>query len=152
MGGEGQVLGGGTYRLLHLFDLEDLDPCCGFGLGFDRVLLALEAQAERMGREEIVTGENTGQPSLAVIPLNIDTELVLPLVHELRENGLTVELELRPRKVGKSLAWADNMGAPHAIIIGPRDLDSGEVALKNLNPGEQVTVENNAAAILSSIN
>ena len=45
MGGEGQVLGGGSYKLLHLFGLPDLDPCCGFGLGFDRVLLALEAQA-----------------------------------------------------------------------------------------------------------
>ena len=41
MGGEGQVLGGGSYKLLHLFGLPDLDPCCGFGLGFDRVLLAL---------------------------------------------------------------------------------------------------------------
>ena len=38
LGGEGQVLGGGSYRLLHLFGLPDLDPCCGFGLGFDRVL------------------------------------------------------------------------------------------------------------------
>ena len=45
LGGEGQVLGGGSYKLLHLFGLEDLDPSCGFGLGFDRVLLALEAQA-----------------------------------------------------------------------------------------------------------
>ena len=37
LGGEGQVLGGGSYKLLHLFGLEDLDPSCGFGLGFDRV-------------------------------------------------------------------------------------------------------------------
>ncbi len=43
LGGEGEVLGGGSYKLLHLFGLEDLDPSCGFGLGFDRVLLALEA-------------------------------------------------------------------------------------------------------------
>ena len=26
MGGEGQVLGGGSYKLLHLFGLHDLDP------------------------------------------------------------------------------------------------------------------------------
>ena len=58
MGGEGQVLGGGSYKLLHLFGLPDLDPCCGFGLGFDRVLLALEAQAAAEGREEVVPGES----------------------------------------------------------------------------------------------
>ena len=57
LGGEGQVLGGGSYKLLHLFGLEDLDPSCGFGLGFDRVLLALEAQAERAGRMEVVPGD-----------------------------------------------------------------------------------------------
>ena len=53
MGGEGQVLGGGSYKLLHLFGLPDLDPCCGFGLGFDRVL-ALEAQAAAENRSEVV--------------------------------------------------------------------------------------------------
>mgnify|MGYP001288327941 CR=1 FL=1 len=151
LGGEGQVLGGGTYRLLHLFNLEDLDPCCGFGLGFDRVLLALEAQAKRLGRDEVVSGENSGQPSLAVIPLNIDAEIILPLIHELREKGLAVELELRPRKLGKSLTWADNMGATHAIIVGQRDLESGEVALKNLSTGEQITVANNVDSIFSEI-
>ena len=52
LGGEGQVLGGGSYKLLHMFGLPDLDPCCGFGLGFDRVLLALESQAEGSGRDE----------------------------------------------------------------------------------------------------
>ena len=45
LGGEGQVCGGGSYRLFHLFDLDELDPCCGFGMGFDRVLLALDIQA-----------------------------------------------------------------------------------------------------------
>ena len=53
LGGEGQVLGGGSYRLMHLFDLDELDPCCGFGLGFDRILIALEKQAERLGRDEV---------------------------------------------------------------------------------------------------
>ena len=52
LGGEGQVLGGGSYKLLHLFGLPDLDPSCGFGLGFDRIMLALEAQAKASGREK----------------------------------------------------------------------------------------------------
>jgi histidyl-tRNA synthetase len=151
LGGEGQVLGGGTYRLLHLFDLGDLDPCCGFGLGFDRVLLALQAQAERLGRAEVVAGENSGRPALAVIPLNIEPENYLSLVADLRASGLVVELELRSRGVGKSLAWAENMGATHAIIIGQRDLDSGQITIKDLSTGEQTTTENNPQAILDNI-
>ena len=151
LGGEGQILGGGTYRLLHLFNLPDLDPCCGFGLGFDRVLIALEKQAARLGRGEVVSGENTGRPTLAVIPLNIEPENYLGLVAELREAGLVVEMELRQRGVGKSLAWAENMGATHAIIIGQRDLDSGQVAIKNLKTGDQTDVGNDCQAILAEI-
>ena len=151
LGGEGQVLGGGTYRLLHLFDLGDLDPCCGFGLGFDRVLIALEKQARRLGRDEVVAGENTGRPALAVIPLNIEPENYLGLVAELRQAGLVVEMELRQRGVGKSLAWAENMGASHAIIIGARDLESGQITIKNLKSGEQSEIANNYETILAEI-
>jgi histidyl-tRNA synthetase len=86
-----------------------------------------------------------------VIPLNIEPENYLRLVAELRQTGLVVELELRKRGVGKSLAWAENMGASHAIIIGPRDLESGQVAIKNLKSGEQSEVANNCEAILAEI-
>ena len=90
LGGEGQVLGGGSYKLLHLFGLADLDPCCGFGLGFDRVLLALEAQAAAEGRSEVVPGEDDETPFLAMIPFNLETSEVLDLVRELRQSGIRV--------------------------------------------------------------
>ena len=44
LGTENQVLGGGTYRLAHLFGGEDT-PSCGFAIGFDRVMVARGDQA-----------------------------------------------------------------------------------------------------------
>ena len=99
LGGEGQVLGGGSYKLLHLFGLEDLDPSCGFGLGFDRVLLALEAQAERDGRSEVVPGEASA-PSTLMLPFKIEARSVLKIVKELRDAGHIVELDLRGKNIG----------------------------------------------------
>ncbi len=139
LGGEGQVLGGGTYRLLHLFGLEELDPCCGFGLGFDRVLLALQKQAERLGRTEVVPGENSGPATVAVIPFKVPANEVLPLVSRIRSAGERCVLELRSRKLGKSLSWADNIGASLAIIIGPEDLAKNQCSVKRLSDGEQVS-------------
>ncbi|GIQ97992.1 MAG: hypothetical protein CM15mP3_10260 [Candidatus Poseidoniales archaeon] len=78
--------------MLHLFGLPDLDPCCGFGLGFDRVLLALEAQAGQKVGAEVVPGEISDKPLLAVIPFNIDVQAVLPIVGELRRSGITLSL------------------------------------------------------------
>ena len=151
MGGEGQVLGGGSYKLLHLFGLPDLDPCCGFGLGFDRVLLALEAQAEGSGRAEVVPGEIDGKGLIAVIPFNIDVAEVLPLVSGLRAAGQRVELELRGRKIGKAMNWANGIGASSTLVIGPRDLDAGQCMLKNLTSGQQSAVALNVDAVLEGL-
>ena len=151
MGGEGQVLGGGSYKLLHLFGLPDLDPCCGFGLGFDRVLLALEAQAESSGRAEVVPGEIDGKGLIAVIPFNIDVAEVLPLVSGLRAAGQRVELELRGRKIGKAMNWANGIGASSTLVIGPRDLDAGQCMLKNLTSGQQSAVALNVDAVLEGL-
>ena len=136
LGGEGQVLGGGSYRLLHLFGLEDLDPSCGFGLGFDRVLLALEAQAEKAGRSEVVPGE-TPDPSTLILPFKIEAKSVLRIVKELRDLGHAVELDLRGKNIGKSLDWASKNGFTNVVIIGPQDLENNQCIIKNLVSGEQ---------------
>ena len=146
LGGEGQVLGGGSYKLLHLFGMEDLDPSCGFGLGFDRVLLALESQAERLGREEVVPGEKATDSTL-VLPFNIPVESVLKIIKELRDAGNAVELDLRGKKIGKTLDWASKNGFANVIIVGPNDLESGQCTIKNLKSGEQNSVELDAQEI-----
>ena len=151
MGGEGQVLGGGSYKLLPLFGLPDLDPCCGFGLGFDRVLLGLEAQAEAAGREEVVPGEEDPLGTIAVIPFGIDASHVLPIVAALRNAGERVDLELRSRKIGKAMKWANSTGAAFTVVVGPRDLESGQAMLKSLKSGEQHAVELNAEALQAAL-
>ena len=148
LGGEGQVLGGGSYKLLHLFGLPDLDPSCGFGLGFDRIMLALEAQAKASGRDEIVPGELSRPSLLAVVPFNIEPNTVLPLVADLRNSGQRVELELKGRKIGKAFSWADGIGADYVVIIGPKDLESGQASVKRLSDGQQFSVDLNTESIL----
>ena len=148
LGGEGQVLGGGSYKLLHLFGLPDLDPSCGFGLGFDRIMLALEAQAKASGREEVVPGELSRPSLLAVVPFNIEPNTVLPLVADLRNSGQRVELELKGRKIGKAFSWADGIGADYVVIIGPKDLESGQASVKRLSDGQQFSVDLNTESIL----
>ena len=148
LGGEGQVLGGGSYRLLHLFGLEDLDPSCGFGLGFDRVLLALEAQAERVGRSEVVPGE-TPRPSTLLFPFKIDAHAVLSIVKELRNMGHIVELDLRGKNIGKTLDWASKNGFTNVVIVGPQDLENSRCSIKNLTTGDQSEADLDSTSISS---
>ena len=151
LGGEAQVLGGGSYRLMQLFDLDELDPCCGFGLGFDRVLIALEKQAERLGRDEVVPGQFSGLGSLAVIPFKIDPNNVLGMVAGLRASGERVLLELRERNLGGSMGWADSSGVAFVLIVGPRDLEAGEANLRRMSDGEETPCALNAEAVAEAL-
>ena len=151
LGGEGQVLGGGSYKLLHLFGLPDLDPCCGFGLGFDRVLLALEAQAAASGREEAVPGEVDDRPHIAIAPNKADHMPLLPLVASLREAGARVELLLSRKNYGRIIKWTEGIGASHLLVVKPEDVENGVARLINFKTGDRSDVELNATSVLDAL-
>ena len=151
LGGEGQVLGGGSYKLLHLFGLPDLDPCCGFGLGFDRVLLALEAQAAASGRDEAVPGEIDDRPHIAIAPNKADHMPLLPLVASLREAGARVELLLSKKNYGRIIKWTEGIGASHLLVVKPEDLENGVARLINFKTGDRSDVELNATSVLDAL-
>jgi histidyl-tRNA synthetase len=153
LGGEGQILGGGSYRLMHLFDKPDLDPCCGFGAGFDRILLALAKQIEAGGTSVLDTAES-GSSRLAIIPFRIDVTEILPLVANLRSSGsdeLDVLLELRTRKVQRSIHWAESRGATHILIIGPRDIEAGAARVKRLSDGAENDCSLTSESVITAI-
>ncbi len=150
LGGEGQILGGGSYRLMHLFDKPDLDPCCGFGVGFDRVLLALEKQVEAGGTTTLDAVKNIVR--LAIIPFKIDIAEVLPMVAELRAHGcVDTLLELRSRKVQRSIHWAEARGASHILIVGPRDIEAGTGKVKRLSDGSEQSCSLTAEAVSEAL-
>lgn len=151
LGGEGQVLGGGSYKLLHMFGLPDLDPCCGFGLGFDRVLLALESQAETSGRDEAVPGEFDARPYIAVAPNKADHAPLLPLVAALREQGARVELLLSKKNYGRIIKWTEGIGASHLLVVKPEDLENGMGRLINFKTGDRADVELSASSVLNAL-
>ena len=128
--GESQVLGGGSYRLMHLFDQPDLDPCCGFGLGFDRVLLAME--------NEGIDLQNQERGQIAIIPLGDVHTPVLPIVGGLRDKGHIVHLEVRDRGLKRAMRWANGISVDLVMIIGERDLQSGNIEIKRLADGHTV--------------
>ncbi len=151
LAGEGQICGGGSYRLMHLFGHEDLDPCCGFGLGFDRILLAADRQAEADADDQGGSSATTNPGTLAIIPFRIDSSSVLPLVSELRAAGESVMIELRSRKVQRSIHWADSAGAGFVLVAGPRDLETGTGSVKRLSDGAEHACDLTVASIATAL-
>ena len=129
-GGQQRALGGGG-RYDGLVELLGgrSTPGIGFGIGLDRVILALEA---------------TGAPAVALpapvaVVVGVDpagTVGRLALATELRAAGLAVRAELGQRKLSRQLEAVAKEGAHFAIILGD-ELADGQVQLRDLPAGTQ---------------
>ena len=123
LGAENQVLGGGVYRLAHLFGGDDV-PSCGFAIGFDRLMVSLgEVKAPRRIRVAICTTEEGRIRGFEV-------------AKAFRERGICAELDLLDRNLGAQMAHAAK-AADFAVILGQREVAAGTVTLKDLRSGGQ---------------
>jgi len=70
----------------------------------------------------------------------------LKLAAELRRAGLNVVCYPEAVKLQKQFKYADRIGAKVTLVLGPDEVAKGQVAVKNLASGEQVTVAREAVA------
>lgn len=124
--------GGGRYdKLVELFGGTPT-PAVGFSPGLDRIALAME-------KEELFTGLLKVNRIL-VVPASEDVySYAARVAQELRRQNIPCELELMRRTLKRSLSFASNSNYDYAIIVGKREMERGEITIKNLKTGEQKT-------------
>jgi histidyl-tRNA synthetase len=131
LGAEKQICGGGSYSLSELFGGEKVFST-GFAIGFDRTLLALQTEGvpfEKRGMIAFVVPVNDGVRSKA-----------FEIVSTLRRSGISADVDLMRRGVGKSLKYAATVPSKFAVIVGEKELESGSVTLRDMVSGEQSLV------------
>jgi histidyl-tRNA synthetase len=131
--GQQQALGGGG-RYDGLVELLGGRPTpgIGFGIGLDRLVLALT--------ETGVVSPADEAPTAVVVGADPDDTITrLGVVTRLREAGLASRAELGRRKLGKQLEAAARDGAHFAVILGD-ELAGGDVGLRDLPAGTQKVV------------
>lgn len=139
LGAQKQLLGGGGYDLSGVFGGTPT-PTMGFGLGFDRTIVALEAEAKQAGGAAAFPAE----PGPAVYFGALSEAAlgkVLPVLAQLRAAGVAADLDLLGRKPGAVAKHADAVRAKWLVIVGDRDLEAGTVQVKELASGVAKTVK-----------
>jgi histidyl-tRNA synthetase len=132
--GQQQALGGGG-RYDGLVELLGGRPTpgIGFGIGLDRLVLALSEQ----GVPVTPAGE---APTAVVVSADPDDTIDrLRIATDLRAAGIAARADLARRKLGKQLEAAAREHAHFAVIVGD-ELASGEVQLRDLPAGTQKPV------------
>lgn len=121
----GSVCSGGRYdNLAGLYTKQHL-PGIGASLGLDRLLAALE-QLGRIPKSQAAAD--------VFIPL-FDADRIndyFAMASAVRGAGMSAEIYPEPKKLGQQLKYADQRGFRVALIAGSRELDAGQVQIKNL--------------------
>jgi histidyl-tRNA synthetase len=128
-GQQSAIGGGGRYDgLVELLGGRPT-PGIGFGIGLDRVVLALEAAGAPPVAEAAPLAVVVGaEPGATAERLRVATEL--------RAAGLSARADLANRKLGRQLEAAAKDGAHFAVILGD-ELADGQVQLRDLKAGSQ---------------
>lgn len=125
------LAGGGRYDdLVGMFSKNDI-PATGCSLGIERILLLL-------------AGEDTGASAPPVLVTVFSEDLrgdALRIATRLRrDGGIPTDLYVADKKLGKQFKYADDRGVRFVVIRGSDEAAAGQVAVKQLATGEQVTV------------
>lgn len=134
MGSQSTVFGGGRYD--HL--VENLGgpqlSSVGFGLGIERFILTLETEGIELSTPKIldVYGISLGQG------VNVQ---MMKLVDQLRQAGLSSEMDVANRSLKAQFKSADRYQAQFILIMGEDELNQGIVQIKSSIDQSQVSLK-----------
>jgi histidyl-tRNA synthetase len=135
LGAQSAIGGGGRYDKL-MSDLGGADLSgIGWGIGIDRTILAAET--------ENIIPQDLASPDLYIIPLGEDTTIKsqsLKIASALRNSGKVVEISFGDRALKGAMKSADKASARYVIVLGDKEITSGEVELKNMSSGDTKSI------------
>ncbi len=137
----GSLGGGGRYdNLVGMFLGRDV-PACGFSLGLERIIVV-------MSEREMFPSQLTSSPADVMVTVWNEDSISesMSLATKLRGSGLRVDVYPEVDKMGKQFKYASARGIPFVAIVGDDERARGEVAIKDMQSGEQRSVNRDAAA------
>ncbi len=127
----GSIGGGGRYDdLTGIFGLKDLSGV-GISFGLDRIYLVLE---------EMKLFPESVQNSLEVLFINFgekEADKAMQLAKDLRSRNVKCEVYPENAKMKKQMQYADRKSVRHVVMIGEKELQTGQFTLKNMISGDQ---------------
>ncbi len=143
LGGQDAIGAGGRYDNL-VKEMEGPEMgACGFALGIERIVLALQ---ETKAMKE----ENVSLLKVYVACLG-DTAYKngFNLLNQLRQNGISSEIDYENKSLKAQMRDADKLKAEYVLIIGEDEIKKNVVTLRNMKTKEQKEIKDED--IISSV-
>ncbi len=133
LGSQNAIGGGGRYDDL----IEELGgkptPAVGFAAGLERMIIAIDQQKAEWPTEKGI--------DVFVAQVNENNkETVFRLIQEIRNNGLSADMDYSSGSLKSQMRMANKIGAKYTIIVGEEELSKNMVILRNMQTKEQKEV------------
>ena len=127
----GSITGGGRYDdLTGIFGMPDVSGV-GISFGADRIYDVLN---------DLNLFPEHQLDALQVFFVNFgssEERYCLPLINELRKNGINTEIYPEASKMKKQMKYANERQVSFVVMIGQNEMDNGNLSVKNMETGEQ---------------
>jgi histidyl-tRNA synthetase len=137
----GSITGGGRFDHLIGMFTDRSYPATGTTIGIERIIDVME--------ELKMFPPSVGATVAQVLVTRFNPDLVtesLKVARDLRQAGLNAELYFENIALGNQIRYALKKGIPFVVIVGPDEAAAGQVTIRDLRLGEQVTVARSEAA------
>ncbi len=133
----GSISGGGRYdNLTGVFGLDGMSGV-GISFGADRIYDVMN-QLELYPQESIITTQ--------IMFVNFGEKEALhslQLISQIRNEGISAELYPSSDKMKKQMGYANSHNIPYVAIIGESEMNEGTITVKDMNSGEQKSLNIN---------
>ena len=133
LGAQNAVCGGGRYDNLAESIGGPHTPGVGFATGVERIVLTMEQQGCSFGEA----------PNIDVFVISADgssRKEAVTALYDIRRAGISADIDYTGRSFKAQFKAAGSSGAVFACILGPEEVASGQVTLKDLRTAEQKSV------------
>lgn len=143
MGSQSAIGGGGRYDKLAETVGGRPTPGLGFALGFERMVLALEAAGALIDAPKRVDGY------IACVDASV-RPTAFKLLCAARDAGLAVEMDHQGKSLKSQFKMADKLGSRTVVILGPDELAAGKARMRNMRTHEERLIDIDPALKLLS--
>ncbi|WP_251197854.1 histidine--tRNA ligase [Anaerotardibacter muris] len=133
MGAQNAIGGGGRYDKLMEEVGGNPTPGLGFALGFERCILALEAQGFQFDEARVL------ECYVACVDPAVKPQAFM-LVQRLRDAGFATDMDHQGKSLKAQFKVAGKQHVPYVFVLGPDELAAGSVTCRNMDAHDEVTL------------
>ncbi|MGN1269736.1 MAG: histidine--tRNA ligase [Clostridia bacterium] len=140
----GSICSGGRYENLAEYYTDKKLPGVGISIGLTRLFY-------KLNELQLIKAEKQSMADILIIPMLQDMSVPIKLANDLRTQNINTEVYLNDKKLKAKFKYADKLKIPYVIVIGEDEINSNTIKLKNMETGEEETLNLDAEEIKQAI-